>query len=191
MNIKLRIWNYIEIMFLSTYRFFPGPLINVIWLQVIRENITSVSYTHLDVYKRQEVNSVIRKDLGNMTLNIDQFVKDAMTEIELTPAKIRTFSMEYEEIHRVEHEKEEQFASMRSKNEALQTDVKKLECDYTSLNREHVLMANELIKNRLNIAAIEKENVSLKMEVLKVKKRIDQEIKEQKAQGLHLSLIHI
>lgn len=71
-----------------------------------------------DSVDTDEVNSVIRKDLGNMTLNIDQFVKDAMTEIELTPAKIRTFSMEYEEIHRVEHEKEEQFASMRSKNEA-------------------------------------------------------------------------
>lgn len=68
-----------------------------------------------------------------------------------------------------------QYKSITEKNLHLQKHVRKLENDYTSLNREHVTIANELVKNRLNIESVLNENNGYKLQILDLKKKLDSE----------------
>ncbi|CCD26641.1 Gyl1p NDAI_0I00720 [Naumovozyma dairenensis CBS 421] len=149
------------------------------------ENGESTEEDKVDMDNSQEVDtaSVVHINMNQAIFNIDRFIEEAMNEIELTPMIINNFTNEYEEIHRMEKEKEEAFEMIKSRNMKLQRQVHKLEADYTALNREHVMMANELVKNKLNIAGIEKENLDLRLEVVKIKKQIEEEINCQKAQN--------
>ena len=72
-----------------------------------------------------------------------------------------------------------QYKSITEKNLHLQKHVRKLENDYTSLNREHVTIANELVKNRLNIESVLNENNGYKLQILDLKKKLDSEKKKQ------------
>ncbi|CCH62122.1 hypothetical protein TBLA_0G01790 [Henningerozyma blattae CBS 6284] len=111
--------------------------------------------------------------------NIDQFVKDAINEVTITPISLNRYKEEYYEIHEVEKQKEEQYETVRIQNKQLQKEVKKLEHDYTVLNREHVQIANELINNRLKTETLADENNDLKLKILELKKNIEE--KDRKA----------
>ncbi|CAI4048624.1 hypothetical protein SKDZ_13G3180 [Saccharomyces kudriavzevii ZP591] len=110
---------------------------------------------------------------------MDKLIRDAMKEVIITPRVMKKYASEYEEIHRLDNEREEQYKSITEKNMHLQKHVRKLENDYTSLNREHVTIANELVKNRLNIESILNENNGYKLQILDLKKKLDAEKKKQ------------
>ncbi|CAI4050020.1 hypothetical protein SUVZ_13G3240 [Saccharomyces uvarum] len=129
----------------------------------------------LDAYIKKET------DTQSDSLNncMDQLLQDAMMEVQITPKTMKKFASEYEEIHRLDNEREEQYKSITEKNLHLQKHVRKLENDYTSLNREHVTIANELVKNRLNIESVLNENNGYKLKILDLKKTLDTEKKKQ------------
>lgn len=111
--------------------------------------------------------------------DIDAFVQDAMHDVHVTPLSLKRYSAEYEEIHELEQQKEAQYESIRIKNNQLQLEVRKLERDYTLLNREHVEIANELIKNRLKIETLIDENKDQKSTILTLKKELEEERRKQ------------
>ncbi|GCF01143.1 GTPase-activating protein [Zygosaccharomyces mellis] len=106
--------------------------------------------------------------------DVDQFVHDAMNYIHITPISLRRYASEYDEIHEIEQQKEAQYESMRIKNHQLHKEVRKLEHSYTLLNREHVDIANELIKNRLKIETLSDENNDMKTTILELRKQLNE-----------------
>ncbi|CAR31032.1 hypothetical protein ZYGR_0P03380 [Zygosaccharomyces rouxii] len=106
--------------------------------------------------------------------DVDQFVHDAMNHVHITPISLRRYASEYDEIHEIEQQKEAQYESMRIKNQQLHKEVRKLESSYTLLNREHVDIANELIKNRLKIETLSDENNDMKITILELRKQLEE-----------------
>lgn len=61
----------------------------------------------------------------------------------------------------------------------MQKEVRKLEHGYTLLNREHVDIANELIKNRLKIETLNDENNDMKSTILDLKRQLEERDRKQ------------
>ncbi|SCW00385.1 LAFE_0C03026g1_1 [Lachancea fermentati] len=110
---------------------------------------------------------------------IDTFVNDAINEVKITPITLKRYVAEYQEIHEIDLQKEAQFESLRIKNKQLHNEVRKLEHDFTLLNREHINIANELIANRLRIETLQDENNDLREEVVQLKNQLREEIRKQ------------
>lgn len=119
------------------------------------------------------------KDINDDDYDIELFVHEAMHDVHVTPISLKRYASEYDEIHQIEQQKEAQYESIKIKNLQLQKEVRKLEHDYTLLNREHVEIANELIKNRLKIETLLDENSDQKLYILELKKQLDEEIRKQ------------
>lgn len=125
--------------------------------------------------------SVDHKKLTVLTkdnFDVSQFVKDALEKTRINPELLKRYSDEYIEIHRNELAQEEQFQQMRDENTKLQNEVKELEKDYTSLNREHVTIANELLQKHIKIEGVLEANTKMKMEILQLRKQLDTQIKK-------------
>lgn len=118
-------------------------------------------------------------EIADDDYDIDAFVQDAMNDVHVTPLSLKRYAAEYEEIHEIEQQKEAQYESIRIKNNQLQLEVRKLERDYTILNREHVEIANELIKNRLKIETLLDENNDQKSMILTLRKELEEEKRKQ------------
>ncbi|CAB4254321.1 similar to Saccharomyces cerevisiae YPL249C GYP5 GTPase- activating protein (GAP) for yeast Rab family members [Maudiozyma barnettii] len=116
--------------------------------------------------------------LRNDNFDIQQFLVDAIEKTRITPELINRYSDEYVEIHRNELAQEEQFQQMRDENSKLQNEVRELERDYTSLNREHVTIANELLQNDIKIEGVTEANTRMKMEILQLRKQLDTQIQK-------------
>lgn len=118
-------------------------------------------------------------EISDEDYDIEMFVHDAMNDVHVTPISLKRYAAEYDEIHEIEQQKEAQYESIRIKNHQLQKEVRKLEHDYTLLNREHVEIANELIKNRLKIETLIDENKDQKLGILDLKRRLEEEVRKQ------------
>ncbi|SSD59462.1 uncharacterized protein SCODWIG_01223 [Saccharomycodes ludwigii] len=103
--------------------------------------------------------------------DVDSFVSDAM-KIRIMPISLKRYEAEYAEIHKIEFEKEAQYEEMRIKNKQLQLELRKLQDDYTTLNREHITIANELIQNRLKIETLLDHQHGLEDEVSQLKEEL-------------------
>ncbi|EDO19501.1 hypothetical protein Kpol_1018p29 [Vanderwaltozyma polyspora DSM 70294] len=123
--------------------------------------------------------SVPNRKISDTTYDIDMFVHDAIEEVTITPITLKRYSAEYDEIHEIEQQKEQQYEHMRIKNHQLQKEVRKLEHDYTLLNREHITIANELIQSRLKIETILDEKNDMNLTVLDLKRQLAEEIRKQ------------
>ncbi|KAG0668825.1 GTPase-activating protein [Maudiozyma exigua] len=125
--------------------------------------------------------SVEHKNLTVLTkdnFDVSQFVNDALEKTRINPELLKRYSDEYLEIHRNELAQEEQFQQMRDENTKLQNEVRELEKDYTSLNREHVTIANELLQNQIKIEGVLEANTEMKMEILQLRKQLDTQVKK-------------
>lgn len=139
---------------------------------VLKKKLTSTS--QLIAEKGESSTAISDEDY-----DIEMFVHDAMNDVHVTPISLKRYAAEYDEIHEIEQQKEAQYESNRIKNHQLQKEVRKLEHDYTLLNREHIEIANELIKNRLKIETLIDENNDQKLSILDLKRRLEEEIRKQ------------
>ncbi|CCK70830.1 Gyl1p KNAG_0F01620 [Huiozyma naganishii CBS 8797] len=105
-----------------------------------------------------ELLSVFGKDAGFQIPELLQAVQGIRA---LNPANVVKFSEEYKEVYSSEYAMREEMSRIRQRNQELTKQVRTLERDYSSLNREHVNIANELLQNQLKIAAVKKENFGL------------------------------
>lgn len=165
---------------------------NELFAYYLKESVKNRSCPEQEEHdgEKSETSSVIKRNLTtagtdqSATLNdddydINAFVHDAMNDVHVTPISLKRYAAEYEEIHQIEQQKETQFESIRIKNKQLQHEVRKLEHDYALLNREHIEIANELIKNRLRIETLLDENNDQKLMILDLKKQLQEEIRKQ------------
>ena len=113
--------------------------------------------------------------------NVKALMEDALKGTRITPGVLKRYYGEFVEIHRSERNQEKQFEMINSRNLELQSKVRELEQQYTLLNREHVTIANELLQNQLKVESIQNENTDLKIEILNLKRRLEQDIRENKA----------
>lgn len=110
--------------------------------------------------------------------DIDKFISDSL-EIKITPLQLERYCKEFEEIHKLETEKEQRYEEQRIKNRELQKELKRLEHDYALVNKEHVAIANELIENRLRMETLQDENRDLQQEIQDLQKQLEREIYKQ------------
>ncbi|GME81036.1 unnamed protein product [Ambrosiozyma monospora] len=95
---------------------------------------------------------------------LDEFVSDSMA-IEILPLTLKRYAAEYEEINRLEKERTEEIEDLRSKNGYLTREIRSIEAAYATLNREHVEIANEMVQGKVQIATLEDDNKSLKLQI--------------------------
>lgn len=115
---------------------------------------------------------------GSEEYDIDRFVADSLN-IKLTPLQLERYIKEYDEIHKLETEREQQYEELRIKNKQLQNDLRKLEKDYSLVNKEHMAIANELIQNRLRLETLQDENSDLQQTIDDLKKQLQYEVYKQ------------
>ncbi len=117
--------------------------------------------------KKQTPAPVITVD----TYDVNKFVEDA-TNVKVLPITLKRYEEEYQEIHRVEKERQEEVEELRLRNTQLRKEIRKIESSYTLLNREHVQIANEMINGRMTIATLEDENKDLKEQNHNLRERV-------------------
>ncbi|ODQ58251.1 hypothetical protein WICANDRAFT_56960 [Wickerhamomyces anomalus NRRL Y-366-8] len=105
------------------------------------------------------------------TYDVNKFVEDA-TNVKVLPITLKRYEEEYQEIHRVEKERQEEVEELRLRNTQLRKEIRKIESGYTLLNREHVQIANEMINGRMTIATLEDENKDLKEQNHNLRERV-------------------
>ncbi|ODV58631.1 RabGAP/TBC, partial [Ascoidea rubescens DSM 1968] len=104
---------------------------------------------------------------------VDDLVADAMV-VKILPITLKKYESEYEEIHRLEREREEEVDNLRTKQGQLTRQIRTLEKSYDMLNQEHVEVANEMIQGKVKIANLEDENRELKTEISTLTAKIEE-----------------
>lgn len=127
----------------------------------------------------EESFNFVKPEIKDDNYDTNRFVYDAINEVKITPLQLKRFIAEYEEIHELEFQKEAQYEEMKIKNKQLQREIRKLEHDYTLLNREHITMANELIQNRLEISTLKDENNDLRSMITELQEQLAGEVRKR------------
>lgn len=109
------------------------------------------------------------EELGNY--EIDLFLKDSMS-INILPITLEKYSKEFDEIYRLEKDRELQVKELQNKNGLLVKEIRKIEAIYAILNKEHVEIANEMVKGKLEISSLEEENNLLNEQIEELKNRL-------------------
>lgn len=108
--------------------------------------------------------------------NAHLFVKDAMENVVITPISLHRYAAEYDSINQIEKRKETKYDALKIKNFQLQREREKLKHDYKILNEEHISIAKELIKYRLDNETLLDENRDLKDNLKSINEQIEEEI---------------
>lgn len=125
-------------------------------------------YYYSDVPELPDENN---KTKNSKTYQIDKFIKDSM-EIEILPITLNKYRMEFDEIDRIEKDRENQIIQLQTKNGQLVKEIRKLESLYAILNRDHVEIANEMVNGKLRIGTLEDENKLLNEQINKLQERL-------------------
>lgn len=127
--------------------------------------------TSLNPFAFMTSGGISNKVAATDSYRVDELVQDAM-KIKILPLTLKKYESEYQEIHRLEKEREEEVESLRTKNAQLTREIRKLEQSYAVLNKEHVEVANEMIQGKVNLANLEDENSDLKQEISHLEEKI-------------------
>lgn len=106
------------------------------------------------------------------TYQIDRFIKDSM-EINILPITLNKYSAEFDEIDKLEKQREKQVKELQAKNGLLTKEIRKIEASYALLNKEHVELATEMVNGKVQIGALEEDNKTLSEEIEKLKNRLE------------------
>ncbi|ODV86999.1 hypothetical protein CANARDRAFT_187144, partial [[Candida] arabinofermentans NRRL YB-2248] len=130
-----------------------------------RESFVTNSTRHLtDAYSNKEIT------IGSYKL--EEFVNDSMA-VNILPITLKRYEAEYEEINRLERERQEEIEELRTRNGQLTRDIRKVEAAYATLNREHVDIANEMVQGKVLIANLQDENQQLVAELKEMTERLE------------------
>jgi len=91
----------------------------------------------------------------------DLLVQDACA-VKITPDLLKSYAAEYEEKQRLEREREAELESLRSANATLATKVRSLEERTEKSDTEHVQMASELVRTKVENQELQDSVESLK-----------------------------
>lgn len=134
-----------------------------------------------DVYidKAPSASSILESGFFGSTGGIDKevyradmLVKDAVA-VELTPQMVKQYTSEWKEQQRVEKERETELQGLRDKTAMLEAKVRTLERRAEQSDTEHVQVASELIKTKVENDTLAEENETLKTKVEELQKIVD------------------
>jgi hypothetical protein len=142
-----------------------------------------------DVYidKAPSANSILENGFFGSTAGIDKevyradvLVKDAVA-VKITPEMIKSYTAEWKEQRRVDKEREVELQGLKDKVGSLETKVRLLESRAEQSDMEHVQMASELIKTKVENEQIGEENETMKMKVEELQKIVNSQPEEVEA----------
>ncbi|KAK7183872.1 hypothetical protein DPSP01_010688 [Paraphaeosphaeria sporulosa] len=134
-----------------------------------------------DVYidKAPSASSILESGFFGSTGGIDKevyradvLVKDAVA-VKLTPEMVKQYTTEWKEQQRVEKERETELQGLKDKTAMLETKVRTLERRAEQSDTEHVQVASELIKTKVENDTLAEENETLKTKVEELQKIVD------------------
>lgn len=102
----------------------------------------------------------------------DEMVRDAC-EIVISEYSLASYTAEWEELQRLERERQEELETLRSTNQSLTARVKSLEERTQQHDTEHVSIAGDLVKLKVENDQLQDENEALKVKVEELQKLID------------------
>jgi hypothetical protein len=142
-----------------------------------------------DVYidKAPSANSILENGFFGSTAGIDKevyradvLVKDAVA-IKISPEMLKGYTAEWKEQRRVEKERETELHGLKDRVAFLETKVRSLENRAEQSDMEHVQVASELIKTKVENEQLAEENETLKTKVSELKKIVDTQPEEVEA----------
>lgn len=104
----------------------------------------------------------------------DVLVQDACA-VKITPELLRVYTTEWEEKERLEKEKEAELEGLRSANVSLSSKVRSLEERTEKSDSEHVQMASELVRTKVENEELLDTNESLKEQVQELQKLVERQ----------------
>ena len=102
----------------------------------------------------------------------DEMVRDAC-EIKISDATLAAYTQEWEESQAATQKKDAEIESLRSANTSLTTKVKRLEERTEQQDNEHVSLAGDAVRVKVENDSLLDENEGLKMKVEELQKMID------------------
>ncbi|KAM3415334.1 hypothetical protein BST61_g8863 [Cercospora zeina] len=102
----------------------------------------------------------------------DDMVRDACT-IKIPDQTLKAYSIEWEELQRVEREREAELETLRTTNASLSAQVKMLEERSQQHDTEHVNMAQDLVRIKVENDSLQDSNEALKLQVVELRKMVD------------------
>ncbi|KAF2689188.1 RabGAP/TBC [Lentithecium fluviatile CBS 122367] len=110
----------------------------------------------------------------------DMLVQDAVS-VKVTPEILQQYTAEWKEQQRTEKERETELLGLREKSMLLEKRVKVLEHRAEQSDTEHVQVASELIKTKVENETLAEENETLKTKVEELQKIVDSQAAEVEA----------
>jgi len=107
----------------------------------------------------------------------DLLVQDACA-VKITPELLKTYTTEYEERQRVEREREAELESFRSANATLTAKVRSLEERTEKSDTEHVQMASELVRTKVENQELQDSVESLKGQTEELRNLVERQPEE-------------
>ena len=110
----------------------------------------------------------------------DVLVQDAVS-VKVTPEILQQYTAEWKEQQRIEKERETELQSLKDKGMLLEKRVRVLEHRAEQSDTEHVQVASELIKTKVENETLADENETLKMKTEELQKICDSQAAEVEA----------
>lgn len=110
----------------------------------------------------------------------DMLVKDAVA-VKVTPEMLQSYTAEWKEQQRIEKERETELQGLKDKTSMLESKVRVLERNAEQSDTEHVQVASELVKTKVENETLGDENETLKTKVGELQKIVDTQPAEVEA----------
>jgi hypothetical protein len=142
-----------------------------------------------DVYidKAPSANSILENGFFGSTAGVDKevyradmLVKDAVA-IKISPEMLKQYTVEWKEQQRAEKDRETELHGLKDKVASLETKVRLLESRAEQSDMEHVQVASELIKTKVENEQVAEENETLKTKVEELQRIVDTQPEEVEA----------
>ncbi|KAF1917171.1 rab-GTPase-TBC domain-containing protein [Ampelomyces quisqualis] len=142
-----------------------------------------------DVYidKAPSANSILENGFFGSTAGVDKevyradmLVKDAVA-VRILPETLKQYTAEWKEQRRIEKDRETELHSLKDKVASLETKVRLLESRAEQSDMEHVQVASELIKTKVENEQVAEENETLKMKAEELQKIVNSQPEEVEA----------
>jgi hypothetical protein len=142
-----------------------------------------------DVYidKAPSANSILENGFFGSTAGIDKevyradvLVKDAVA-IKISPEMLKQYTTEWKEQRRAEKDRETELHGLKDRVASLETKVRLLESRAEQSDMEHVQVASELIKTKVENEQVAEENETLKTKVEELQKIVNTQPEEVEA----------
>ncbi|KAG1473093.1 hypothetical protein G6F56_001146 [Rhizopus delemar] len=162
---------------------FPMETVYRIYDIIFSEGITSLFRFSIALLERNQavLLSLEYDDLANYLKNnllfiyqdyYDQIVEDAF-QISIVTKRLDRLARDFQIESSKSNNEAEIIESLRKQNRKLQESIRQIDHDYTKLNKDHTMLAAELITVKMDIARIHDENELFRQQTNDLKKTLE------------------